>query len=146
MKRKSPAETAPNWGKRLFALRGATQSLNDSEEITRQVGLLYDEILRENRLNEQDVVSLVFSITPDLDAINPATALRCSGRGANITLFAVQEARIRKGLDRTIRIILHCYLDQDCQPRHIYRNGAETLRPDRVSREKSAEQTQASDL
>jgi chorismate mutase len=137
MKRKLPAETGQGREKRLFALRGATQCCNDPEDITGQVGLLYDEMLRENQLSERDVVSLVFSITPDLDALNPATALRCSGRAADIALFAVQEARIREGAERIIRAILHCYLNQDHEPRHIYRNGAETLRPDRASPEKS---------
>jgi chorismate mutase len=137
MKRKLPAETTPDREKRLFALRGATQCRNDPEDIAAQVSLLYDAMLQDNRLSETDIVSLIFSITPDIDALNPATALRRSGRAADIALFAVQEARILGGLERTIRIIFHCYLAQDQQPRHIYRNGAEALRPDRVSRGKS---------
>jgi chorismate mutase len=118
-------------GKRLFALRGATQCANEEEDIIRQVSALYDELLTQNNLDERDIVSVIFSVTPDLDAKNPAAALRFSGRAADLALFALQEAAVRGGLDRTIRVLIHCYLPQAGRPRHIYRNGAESLRPDR---------------
>jgi chorismate mutase len=44
--------------------------------------------------------------------------------------MAVQEAETENGLPGTIRLLVHCYLDGP--PRHVYRNGAEVLRPDRV--------------
>jgi chorismate mutase len=117
--------------KKLFALRGATQCLNRKEDVTKQVAALYDELLRANKLSEEDIVSVFFSVTGDLNVQNPAAALRQSGRGGDLALFALREADIPGGLERTIRILLHCYLDRDAIPRHIYRNGAEILRPDR---------------
>jgi chorismate mutase len=116
--------------KKVFALRGATRCCNEGEDITRQVAALYDELLGANSLVEEDIISLIFSVTRDLDAKNPAAALRQSGRGGNLALFALQEADIQGGPDRTIRILLHCYLHSGILPRHIYRNGAEKLRPD----------------
>jgi chorismate mutase len=101
------------------------------EDITVQVAALYDELLSANSLAEGDIVSLVFSVTPDLDAQNPAAALRKSGRGGDLALFCVQEAAAKGGLERTIRVLIHCYLDAGSLPRHVYRNGAEVLRPDR---------------
>lgn len=117
--------------KKLFALRGATQCLNQEEDITAQVSALYDELLEGNRLAEEDIVSLIFSVTGDLDAQNPAAALRRSGRGGDLALFALQEAAVSGGLERTIRVLIHGYLPEGAIPRHIYRNGAEVLRPDR---------------
>jgi chorismate mutase len=120
--------------KRLCALRGATQCLNDEADIERQVVLLYDELLRENELAEADIVSLIFSVTRDLDAKNPAAALRNAQgahRAANTALFAVQEAFAQGGLERTIRALIHCYLEEGAVIHHVYRNGAELLRPDR---------------
>jgi chorismate mutase len=117
--------------KRLFALRGAAQCLNEAEDITRQVAALYDELLAANNLAEGDIVSLIFSVTGDLDAQNPAAALRRTGRGENLALFALQEAGVSGGLERTVRVLIHCYLAGEAAPRHIYRNGAEVLRPDR---------------
>jgi chorismate mutase len=118
--------------KKLFALRGAAQCLNNDEDIQKQVSALYDELLHANTLDEKGIVSLVFSVTPDLDAKNPAAALRQSGRAPDLALFVVQEAAFKSGLERCVRVLLHAYLDEKAVPRHIYRNGAEVLRPDRT--------------
>jgi chorismate mutase len=118
--------------RRLFALRGATQCKNEEADIIRQVSALYEELLSKNNLDEADIVSVFFSVTGDIDAKNPAAALRFSGRAADLALFALQEAAIRGGLERTIRILIHCYLPPAARPCHVYRNGAEILRPDRV--------------
>lgn len=117
--------------KRLIALRGATCCRNDTDDITAQVVALYDELLARNQLREPDIVSLIFSVTRDLDAMNPAAALRHSGRAANLALFAVQEAETRDSLAQTMRVLIHCYMDDDLTPCHVYQNGAEILRPDR---------------
>ncbi|WP_223292759.1 chorismate mutase [Breznakiella homolactica] len=118
--------------KQLFAIRGAVQCRNEAADITDQVSGLYDEILRLNSLDEEAIVSVVFSVTGDLDEKNPAAALRQSGRAQNLALFAVQEARVKGGLERTIRVLIHCYLPPETEIRHSYRNGAEVLRPDRA--------------
>jgi chorismate mutase len=121
-----------NKNKRLYALRGATQSGNEEEDIIRQVSALYDELLVQNGLHEGDLVSLIFSVTPDITAKNPAAALRQAGRAADLALFVVQEAVIPGGLERTIRVLLHCYMEEGAVLQHIYRNGTESLRPDRA--------------
>jgi chorismate mutase len=118
---------------RLFALRGATRCLNEAQDITAQVAALYDELVRKNGLTEADIVSVMFSVTRDLDALNPAAALRQSGRGASLALFAVQEAFAQTGLDGVVRVLIHCYMAEGSAPYHVYRNGAEALRPDRAS-------------
>ncbi|GHT87484.1 chorismate mutase [Spirochaetia bacterium] len=120
-----------NTAKRLFALRGATRCENDTGDIIEQVGALYDELLLQNGLEETDLVSALFSVTSDLDAINPAAALRRSGRASEASLFALQEAYDPGGLERCVRVLIHCYLAENARPRHVYRNGAELLRPDR---------------
>jgi len=119
--------------KKLFALRGAVQCGNDPDDIGNQVSLMYDELLELNKLEENDIVSVVFSVTDDLDAINPCTALRKSGRAAgNLALFSAQEPKCVNSLERIIRVIIHCYLDEGAFVNHVYRNGAQALRPDRA--------------
>jgi chorismate mutase len=117
--------------KKLIALRGACQAENNSDDIMKQVCALYDELLHQNNLHEDDIVSIVFSMTPDLDEKNPAAALRQDGKAANLALFAVQEAVVKGGLPRCIRILIHAYADENQALHHIYQNGAEVLRPDR---------------
>jgi len=117
--------------KRLYALRGATQCENTVNDICEKVALMYDELLSVNNLHEEDIVSVIFSVTADLTAINPCAALRKGGRAGELALFSVQEPESQVSLERTIRALIHCYLDEGSKPRHVYRNGAEVLRPDR---------------
>jgi chorismate mutase len=119
-----------NQEQRLWALRGATRCQNEEADMGEQVAALYDELLARNGLEEADIVSLIFSLTGDLDVKNPAACLRQSGRALNLALFVTQEAFVQGGLDRTIRVLVHAYLKEDRRPMHIYLNGAEALRPD----------------
>jgi chorismate mutase len=118
--------------KKLYALRGAFCCLNDDEDIIRETAACYDRLLGENQLAEADIVSLFFSVTPDIDALNPAAALRRSGRGRELPLFVQQEPVFQGSLRRVIRLLIHCYLEEGRTPRHVYQNGAEVLRPDRA--------------
>ena len=116
--------------KRLYALRGATCVLDDENDIIAQLARLFDELLAANRLSEEDIVSLIFSVSADISAKNPAAALRQSGRAAHLALFSTLEPAIEPALPRVIRVLVHCYLEEGAAPRHVYRNGAEVLRPD----------------
>jgi chorismate mutase len=120
-----------NENTRLFALRGACRCLNEEADIRKQVSALYDELLKRNKLDEAGLVSVIFSMTADLDALNAAAALRREGRAVEAALFVTQEAAVKGSLPRTIRVLIHCYLDENTVPVHVYRNGAEILRPDR---------------
>jgi len=119
--------------KTLYALRGAAQCFNDAADISKQISLMYDELLSLNKLEEKDIVSIIFSITSDLDAINPCTALRRTGRAGETALFSVAEPMCQDALERTVRALIHCYLDEGSKVNHVYRNGAQILRPDRLS-------------
>ncbi|MDR2521206.1 MAG: chorismate mutase [Spirochaetaceae bacterium] len=119
--------------KKLFALRGAVCAANTAEDIQTQTAALYRALLSANRLDERDIVSLVFSVTAGLDAKNPCAALRERGLAQEAALFAVQEAECR-GMPRgLLRALVHCYLDETARPAHVYMNGAEALRPDRAA-------------
>ncbi|MDR2480822.1 MAG: chorismate mutase [Spirochaetaceae bacterium] len=116
--------------KKIGALRGATQVLNEENDIVEQIGILYDELLFKNHIAEQDIISIIFSVTDDITAKNPAAALRQSGRAAETPLFSTLEPKIPPLYPRIIRVLLHAYLEDGVLNRHIYRNGAELLRSD----------------
>lgn len=118
-------------GKRLFGLRGAVFCANEIDDIELRVSQLYDALVKDNGIVEDDIVSLVFSVTPDLTARNPAAALRKSGRGRDLALFSVQESAADGGRAGVIRALIHCYADAGAKLMHAYLNGAEILRPDR---------------
>ena len=89
---------------------------------------LYCEILTQNAIQENDIVSVLFSVTNDLTAMNPATALRKAGLAQSVPLFSSAEPFIEGYLPSVIRILLTYYGNAD--PVHVYLNGAEVLRPD----------------
>ncbi|GHV86246.1 chorismate mutase [Spirochaetia bacterium] len=114
--------------KPLKALRGAVCAANTREAIAAGTVKLYDELLSRNKLAEADILSLLFSLTPDLDALNPAAALRQQGRAEETAMMVFQEAAVTGSLPGIIRLIVHCRLSAPA--RHVYLDGAETLRPD----------------
>jgi chorismate mutase len=119
--------------KKLAALRGAICVPNDPAVITEKIAHVYDLMLERNGIQEDDIVSLIFSVTTDIDAKNPAAALRESGRARDLPLFSVQEPRIINSLPGVIRLMMHCYIEDTAAPRHVYTGGAELLRPDRIA-------------
>jgi chorismate mutase len=119
--------------KKLVALRGAVCVPNDPAAVAEKTVRIYDLMLERNGIREGDIVSLIFSVTEDIDTKNPAAALRENGRGQDISLFSVQEPHIQNSLPGVIRLMLHCYMEENIPPRHVYIEGAESLRPDRTS-------------
>jgi chorismate mutase len=74
-------------------------------------------------------VSVLFSLTDDLTAANPATALRRIGY-ADTPLFCAQEAKIDGAMPRVVRVMVTW---DSLEPRPalpVYLDGAESLRPD----------------
>jgi len=113
---------------RLYAVRGAICCENTQESILVQVPRAYREILDRNEIDEADIVSVQFSVTGDLTALNPATALRRAGFASSVPLFASAEPFIEGGLPGVVRFLVTYY--GSVAPSHVYLNGAEVLRPD----------------
>ena len=90
---------------------------------------LIGEILRRNAIAQDAIVSIVFSLTDDLSAANPATALRRIGF-ASTPLFCVQEARVDGAMLRVIRALVTYESREARAAVPVYLDGAESLRPD----------------
>ncbi len=114
----------------MVAVRGAIQvSANDAEAI-RSAGLrLLRSVLDGNGVAREDIVSAIFSLTPDLTRANPATATRAAGF-AEVPLFCVQEAHVDGQPGRIIRLLLTFRGDRDREAVPVYLDGAQVLRPD----------------
>lgn len=112
------------------AVRGAIQvSTNDADAI-RVAGMrLLRTVVDANGVAREDIVSIIFSLTPDLTRANPATAARAEGF-AEVPLFCVQEAVVEGQPDRIIRMLLTFRGDGDREPVPAYLDGAQVLRPD----------------
>ncbi len=118
---------------RLFAIRGATGAENNADSIRKNVCEMCLSLFSENSLSQGDFVSIQFTMTDDLDAMNPAAALR---RGQNefdvsqIPLFCSQEPKILGSPEKMIRVLVTVYMDENAKPVPVYINGGEKLRPD----------------
>jgi len=123
------------------AVRGAIQVNGNSRPLIHGASKrLVSEILRANDIAERDLISIIFSLTEDLSAGNPAAGLREDGF-ASTPLFCVREASTEGGMERVIRVMVTWNVPW-WRPRAIrqrlqgqggipvYLDGAETLRPD----------------
>ncbi|MGL4957294.1 MAG: chorismate mutase [Bacteroidales bacterium] len=117
--------------KRLYAIRGATCVKDTASSIKKNVVDLYEQILAYNSFSESDIVSIQFTMTGDLHALNPATALRKGGYASSTPLFCALEPPVENSLACTIRIMITVYMENP--PVHQYCHGAQVLRKDFVS-------------
>ncbi len=115
----------------MRAIRGAiTVSENTEKEILEASSLLFKTIVEKNHLKEEEIVSVVFSVTPDLTKAFPARGVRELGY-KYIPLLDVQQMNVEGALPRTIRVMV--YINRDTASSrivHVYLRDAAKLRPD----------------
>lgn len=114
-------------------IRGATTvENNDKREILDASAQMLEKIISENEINIDDIVSIIFTITPDLTKAFPAAAAREMGI-VNVPLLDMSEPEIDGALKKCIRILMHINTEKNnSDMKHIYLKGAKVLRPDLV--------------
>ena len=119
---------------RLYGIRGATGAENSKESIISNVQQMCSAIFLKNKLKENNIVSIQFTITKDLTAMNPAAALReggdCGIDVSKVPLFCSAEREIDGSPEKMIRVLVTSYADENTEIHHVYINGGEKLRPD----------------
>lgn len=113
------------------ALRGATTvERDDAETIIEATRELLEEMLVRNGVATEDLISLVFTATPDLVSDFPAAAARAIGI-SDVPLLCAREIAVDGALPRCIRVLMHLHTTRSRgQLRHVYLNGATSLRSD----------------
>lgn len=115
----------------MVVIRGATTIERDCKEnISSAVKELLDEIFLVNKLNNNEVRLLVFSLTTDIHSYHPAKAARECGYDF-APLFAAIEPDIDGSLRLCIRLMV--FVERDMENRnvkHVYQHGAKVLRKD----------------
>ena len=115
---------------KLRALRGAiTVDANEPDAILSATEELVRAVMERNALDPEQMVSCIFTCTNDLDAEFPAVAARDMGLSA-VPLLCAREIDVPGALPRVIRLLLHCYVDPETEPSHVYLRDAEKLRRD----------------
>ncbi len=113
------------------ALRGATTVDQDTaEQVTERVQELMRALMERNGLASQDIISVIFTATEDIESMFPATAARAMGL-SDVALLGAREMNVRGALPRCIRVLMHVNTERD-ELHHVYVGAARGLRDDLV--------------
>ncbi|MBA3314929.1 MAG: chorismate mutase [Planctomycetota bacterium] len=116
-------------------IRGATTVEADNpEQILAATQELLRGILDRNEIGDfDDVVSAVFTTTPDLTSTFPAEAARALGM-RHVPLLCASEIAVPGAMPRCVRVLLHVETARRPQEIvHVYLRDAKRLRPDVTS-------------
>lgn len=121
---------------KVLAIRGATTvSSNTREEILKESSILIEEIIDKNQLDTNDIISMYFTMTRDLDKVYPALAVREMLNITDIPLLNFEEKYIEGSLEKCIRVMIYINSNKNKQDvKHIYLNKSKILRPDIVNK------------
>ncbi len=115
----------------VASLRGAIAvPANTPDAISESTAALLDTLLAANGLSCSDVISAIFTMTPDLNALFPANAARQAG-WHGVPMLCATEVAVPGALPRCLRLLLHVRPPRDnWEPSHQYLGEARALRPD----------------
>jgi chorismate mutase len=116
-------------------IRGATSvDVNESAKILEATRELLEEICRINDITDYtEIVSAIFTTSPDINACFPAEAARSMGMN-HVPLLCASEINVQGAMQKCIRILLHVNTDKkQTDMKHIYLREAKRLRPDMTS-------------
>jgi chorismate mutase len=113
------------------AIRGAVQvDADEREAILEGTAELVHEVVIRNDLTTDDVISVLFTVTPDLTAEFPALAARKLGFH-DVPLVCATEIPVPGAMPRVVRLMAHVETDRPRSAiQHVYLRGAAALRLD----------------
>ncbi len=113
------------------AVRGATQvAANERDAVIEATAELVRAVLERNAIGDDDLISVIFTATPDLTAEFPAYAARAMGI-TDVPLLCATEIDVPGAMPRVIRLLAHVESPRSREAiRHVYLHGAAALRTD----------------
>jgi chorismate mutase len=113
------------------AVRGAIQvDADERDQVLEATTELLRAVLDRNSLAPADLISVVFTATPDLRSEFPAYAARQMGI-TDVPLLCASEIDVPGAMPRVLRLLAHVETDQPRDAiRHVYLRGAAGLRTD----------------
>ncbi len=126
-----PARPPDRDGLRIRAIRGAiTVEADEPTLIAEATRALLTELLHRNAVHDAQLVSALFTLTPDLTSEFPARAARELG-WADVPILCAQEIAVPGALARCLRVLVHVESSLTrAAVQHVYLRGAVVLRPD----------------
>ncbi len=124
-------------------VRGATTvDVNSREAILERTSELLLKIVEMNEMDIDDIASMMFTVTADLDAVYPPAAARHLG-WTDVALFTTKEPPVAGSMHRTIRLLIHWNTTKKASELiHCYLHEAARLRPDWADRASGADHSE----
>ena len=113
------------------AVRGAIQvDQDDRQQVLDATTELLQAVLERNALTPEDLISVVFTATPDLTSEFPAYAARQMGF-VDVPLLCASEIDVAGAMPRVLRVLAHVETDRPrSEVKHVFLRGAAALRRD----------------
>jgi chorismate mutase len=113
------------------AVRGAIQvDADERQQVLDASTELLQAVLERNQLAPDDLISVVFTATPDLRSEFPAYAARQMGI-TDVPLLCAGEIDVPGAMPRVLRLLAHVETPLSrSEIRHVYLRGAASLRTD----------------
>ena len=118
----------------MRGIRGATTIESDTPElIWQETAKLVTQMVENNNIQVEDIVSVTISTTPDITSAFPAKAVRTMEGWEYVPTMCMHEMNVPGALPLCIRVLMHVNTNiSQRDVHHIYLNEAVQLRPDLV--------------
>jgi chorismate mutase len=116
---------------RVRAARGAIVVARDEADVVlAATERLIETVLEQNAVEQDELISVLFTVTDDLRSVFPAEAARRMGLG-RVPLMCAREIPVEGSMPSVIRLLAHFHSEQTLdEVVHVYLDGAESLRDD----------------
>ena len=117
---------------KISVIRGATTSNgNNIVDITSAVHELVEELISRNDLEPNNIMSIIFTVTKDLNACFPASVARKYHGLDQVAFLDCQQMYVPGDIKFCIRLMAQVNFPINNKLNHPYLRGASNLRPDR---------------
>jgi len=115
----------------IRAIRGAIQlDIDEREHLLKSTAELLSKTLHANDIDSSQLISILFTATPDITSEFPALAARELGLG-DVPLMCFVEMNVARAMPLVIRLMIHADINKARgEIQHVYLRGATALRLD----------------
>lgn len=111
----------------IKAIRGAVNAdANTKSAIFKATRKLIWAISKANSLRPKDVITIIFTMTDDLDDAFPALAARQINGWQNIPMLCARELAIKNSMRSVVRVLM--LVESEKEPKHQYLGKTKSLR------------------
>ncbi len=110
-------------------IRGAITVKDNSKAAIKQATIeLLNELIKQNKIQQEFISHVIFSLTSDLNAAFPATFARKNLGWDDVAMMCFHELDVENSLEKCLRILIILNCEKDFSPNFVYLKDAKDLR------------------